>query len=265
MLRKTVFWGFAAFVVLTSWASALYGQWDMPHTHQPSARPVVMESDLPTPRDVKPDPYADAFGMTERVSGGANYSTGSLWGESCRFNNPFGDLPAPDFEIGDVIVVKVNENFRSREEIRLQNETESEVTFNVASFWNKALDPKIFGTEGGATDYPNTGITGTDDYDAESRGRRQSQLTIDIPCTVTKFTTEGGLLIEGRQARVIGRDKKVRVFSGVVRPEDVDPVSRTVASTRVADSQLKWEGKGPGENTANPGLIHRILDYIPLF
>jgi flagellar basal body L-ring protein FlgH len=51
----------------------------------------------------------------------------------------------------------------------------------------------------------------------------------------------------------------------MVDPEDVDPVERTVPSTRVAESQIRWEGKGPGQDTLKPGLVNRILDYIPLF
>ncbi len=209
----------------------------------------------------KYSPYHTAFHQVLSP----NYNEGSLWCENSRFNNPFDDLPAPDFKVGDIIVVKIKENFRSQEDIRYENTTESEVDFTVAGFWNKSLDKKLFGKDGGAIDYPNTGIQGTDDYQGETRGNRRSQLTLDIACTVKKILPDGRLLIEGRQARIIGRDRKNRVLSGTINPEDVDPVSHSIPSTMVADSQLRWEGLGPGENVANPGLIHRILDYIPLF
>jgi flagellar basal body L-ring protein FlgH len=212
-------------------------------------------------------PYIEAFGMRARTSVGPDYSEGSLWGEQSRFNTPFEELPAPEFDIGDVIVVQFKENFRSQEDIRYQNDVESDVSFSLTNLWSQDLDKDIFGKIPGGTsiDYPKGNFKGEDNYDAETRGQRRSQLTIDIPCTVTKILPDGRLLIEGRQSRIIGRDKKNRVLSGVVDPEDVDPVLRSVPSTRVADSQMRWEGKGPGENVTNPGLVHKILDYLPLF
>jgi flagellar basal body L-ring protein FlgH len=206
-------------------------------------------------------PYHTAFHQVQNP----NYDEGSLWGENSRFNNPFDDLPAPDFKVGDIIVVKIKENFRSQEDIRYENTTESEVDFTVSGLWNNKIDKKVFGKNGDSIDYPNTGIQGTDDYQGETRGNRRSQLTLDIACTVKKILSDGRLLIEGRQARIIGRDRKNRVLSGTVNPEDVDPDTRSISSTMVADSQLRWEGQGPGENVSNPGFIHRILDYIPLF
>jgi flagellar basal body L-ring protein FlgH len=194
-----------------------------------------------------------------------NYEEGSLWGEGSRFNTPFDEIPAPEFQIGDIVVVQVKENFRSQEDIRYENNTESEIKFDVAGVWKNSTDKSLFGKLGSAIDYPQTDIEGTDDYQGETRGNRRSQLILEIPCTVTKILPDGRLMIEGRQARIIGRDKKNRILSGTIRPEDVDPVTRTIASTRIADSQLRWEGKGPGENVTNPGFIHRILDYIPIF
>lgn len=199
------------------------------------------------------------------TKGHPNYDEGSLWGESSRFNNPFSDLPAPEFEVGDIIVVQIKENFRSQEDIRYENTTESDVQLDVAGLWNNKVDKNLFGKINGLPDYPQADIQGTDDYKGETRGNRRSQLTLDIACRVTKVLPDGRLMIEGRQARIIGRDRKNRILSGIVDPEDVNPLTHTIPSTRVADSQLKWEGKGPGENVTNPGWIHRILDYIPIF
>lgn len=199
------------------------------------------------------------------TTGHPNYDEGSLWGESSRFNLPFSEIPAPIFKVGDIIVVRIKENFRSQEDICYENTTESDVALDVAGFWNNKVDKNLFGTVGGVPDFPQTDIQGTDDYKGETRGNRRSQLTLDIACRVTKVLPDGRLMIEGRQARIIGRDRKNRILSGIVDPEDVDPITRTIPSTHVADSQLKWEGKGPGENVTNPGWIHRILDYIPIF
>ncbi len=206
-------------------------------------------------------PYHRAFNKIQSP----NYDEGSLWGENSRFNTPFDDLPAPEFEVGDIIVVQIKENFRSQEDIKFNNTVESEVSLDVAGLLTEKLDKKLFGSTNGDTDYPKTSVEGTDDYQGKTTGNRRSQLTLDIACTVKKVLPDGRLLIEGRQSRIIGRDHKNRILSGTVDPDDVDPEKHTIDSTMVADSQLRWEGQGPGENIANPGWIHRILDYIPIF
>lgn len=218
-------------------------------------------SDIPGNSPSASSPYDTAYYGVESP----NYQEGSLWGENSRFNSPFDDLPAPDFQIGDIIVVQIKENFRSQEDIKYDNKAESEVSLDVAGLLTEQLDKKLFGSTNGSTDYPKTSIEGTDDYQGKATGNRRSQLTLDIACTVKKILPDGRLLIEGRQSRIIGRDRKNRILSGTVNPDDVDPDAHTISSTMVADSQLRWEGTGPGENVSNPGWIHRILDYIPIF
>jgi flagellar L-ring protein precursor FlgH len=211
------------------------------------------------------DAYAQSFGRLDKAVGRPHYEEGSLWSETSWFNSPHEFKPIADFDIGDIIVVEVKENFRTRDDIRMENEVESDLTFNVAGLWNNSLDRSLFGTNNGDIDYPNTNIAGDDEYQGESRFRQRSELTIEIPCTVRKILPDGRLLIEGRASRIIARERKHFLLSGMVDPEDVDPVERTVPSTRVAESQIRWEGKGPGQDTLKPGLVNRILDYIPLF
>jgi flagellar basal body L-ring protein FlgH len=211
------------------------------------------------------EPYRRAFGNFQRVAELPHYEEGSLWSETSDFNSPFDFERKTDFDLGDIIVVEFRENFQSRDDLRLENQTESEVTFNVSGLWNKELDRQIFGRIDGEIDYPNVGIEGNDDFQGESRGQQRSILTHTVACVVRKILPDGRLLIEGRDSRIIGRDRKIFLMSGVVDPDDVDPETSTVSSARVADSQFRWEGNGPGQNTMNPGIIHRILDYIPLF
>jgi len=211
------------------------------------------------------DAYNRAFGRNLTELSPPHYVEGSLWSDASPFNSPFDFERTTDFEVGDTIIVEIKENFTSRDDLKLENETESELTFDLKNLWSVGLDRQIFGETGGAIDYPKTSISGVDDYSGESKGKQTSQLTHTIACTVRKILPDGNLLIEGRDSRIIGRDKKIFLMSGIVQPEDVDPEERTVSSSRVADSQFRWEGNGPGQNVMKPGIVNRILDFIPLF
>jgi len=209
--------------------------------------------------------YNWAFGKNQASLSPPNYEDGSLWSESSSFNSPFDFKPLTDYEIGDIITVEVKENFETREDLRANNQVDSELTFDMARLWSMDLERRLLGTFNGKTDFPQIDIKGTDNYDASSQGRQRSKLLIEIPCVVKKILSDGRLLIEGRNSRIIGRDRKNYLLSGTVRPEDIDPDKRTIPSTRVADSQIRWEGKGPNQDTLKPGLVNRIFDYIPLF
>lgn len=211
------------------------------------------------------DAYAEAFGFSHEDLNGPNYAEGSLWSESSRFNTPFAPLPPPVFEIGDIIVVEISENVTSQEDISVEHETDGSLTFGITKLWQTKVDRYLFGSDGGSIDYPGTSMSGTDNYEGEATGQRTSRLRLEIACTVKRILPDGRLLIEGRASRVIGRDKKLRVLTGLVRPEDVDADTRTVDSTRVAESQMRLEGQGPGENVAKPGLVNTLLDWIPIF
>jgi len=209
--------------------------------------------------------YDVAFGKGEFELAPPHYEEGSLWSDASPFNSPFEFKRQTDFEVGDTILVEIKENFQSRDDLRYQNKTESEVNFDLSNLWSVELDRQVFGRIDGAIDYPKTKITGQDDYEGESRGQQRSVLTMKIACTVKKVLPDGRLLVEGRDSRIIGRDKKIFLMSGIVDPDDVDPETRMVSSDRVADSQFRWEGNGPGQNVMKPGIIHRFLDFIPLF
>ena len=169
------------------------------------------------------DAYHRAFCRNQSDLSPPHYEEGSLWSDASPFNSPFDFERATDFEVGDTIIVEIKENFTSRDDLKLENETESEVSFDLKNLWSVELDRQVFGRIGGAIDYPKTSIEGVDDYSGESKGKQTSQLTHTIACTVKKILPDGRLLIEGRDSRIIGRDKKIFLMSGIVQAEDVDP------------------------------------------
>jgi flagellar basal body L-ring protein FlgH len=255
-------------VLMAVWSSGHALAWEKSGTAGESEVARVDLRTSPSANDMSSipmDAYHRAFGRDRSDLSPPHYEAGSLWSDASPFNSPFDFKRTTDFEVGDTIVVEIQEKFTSRDDLKLENETESELNFNLKNLWSVELDRQVFGRMGGAIDYPKTSIQGVDDYSGESKGKQTSQLTHTIACSVKKILPDGRLLIEGRDSRIIGRDKKIFLMSGIVQPEDVDPETRTVSSSRVADSQFRWEGNGPGQNVMKPGLVNRFLDFIPLF
>lgn len=182
--------------------------------------------------------------------------SGSLWSEASLFNSPFDFEPVNSFEVGDHIVIFVRDNFRSRENTRYKNETDSTVDVGFGRFlWHDFTgDPFL-----------DVDFEAEEEYEGKSRGDMTSVLTVEIQTEVKKVLPDGRLMIEGRTSRIIGRDIKQVLITGILRPEDVNYATMSAEGSRVLDMQVKWEGNGPGPNVLKPGFIHRFLDYFPLF
>jgi len=203
------------------------------------------------------DPFNPNLGPPKTTQTQADLGSGSLWSDRSLFNSPFDFEPVSEFNVGDHIVVRVQDNFRSREDTRYENETESTVNLEFAQFLFKEFLP---------TDRDlDIDVEGEDEYEGTHRGDIRSTLSLEVPTEVKTPLHDGRLLIEGRTSRIIGRDIKQVLITGIVQPEDVDYDTKTVDGSRVFDMQVKWEGNGPGANVLKPGFIHRFLDYIPIF
>lgn len=182
--------------------------------------------------------------------------SGSLWSEGSLFNSPFDFEPVNSFEVGDHIVIFVRDNFRSRENTRYKNETDSTVDVGFGRFlWHDFADDPFLDVD----------FEAEEEYEGKSRGDMTSVLTVEIQTEVKKVLPDGRLMIEGRTSRIIGRDIKQVLITGILRPEDVNYATMSAEGSRVLDMQVKWEGNGPGPNVLKPGFIHRFLDYFPLF
>ncbi|MCA9416151.1 MAG: flagellar basal body L-ring protein FlgH [Candidatus Omnitrophica bacterium] len=206
------------------------------------------------------DPYRPAQAPPTVTQAQADLGSGSLWSDRSLVNSPFDFEPVNTYTVGDHIVVRVQDNFQSREDTRYKNEVKNGgVQLNVRRFfWHDF-------TEANNNPFLDFDMDANEKYDGSSRGNISSILTMDVPTEVKKVLPDGRLMLEGRTSRIIGRDIRQVLISGIVRPEDVDFDTRTVDSDRVLDMQVKWEGNGPGPNILKPGFLYRLFDYIPLF
>ena len=203
------------------------------------------------------DPYRSGKSSSTTTQAPLDPGSGSLWSEASLFNSPFDFEPVNNFSVGDHITVLVADNFRSRDDTRYKNETDSEIDLSIARYLFKEFTP---------TDRDfDIDVQAQEEYEGKSRGDIRSQLTVEIQTEVKKVLPDGRLMIEGRTSRIIGRDIKQVLITGILQPEDVDYDTKSVDGSKVLDMQVKWEGNGPGPNVMKPGFVHRFLAYFPIF
>jgi flagellar L-ring protein precursor FlgH len=81
---------------------------------------------------------------------------------------------------------------------------------------------------------------------------------------VTEVLPNGNLTIQGERTVTINREDSKMQVVGTIRARDVEP-NNTIASTKVANAQIKLTGKGALWNNQRRGLVSRFLDWFSPF
>lgn len=112
---------------------------------------------------------------------------------------------------------------------------------------------------GGINESANLNFGGS--YDGKGAVVRTEQFVTQMTAQVSALATNGDLLIEGTQKmRVNGENTTIGV-RGRIRPRDIS-ADNVVLSSRIADAQINYDGKGFVSRSAKPGLINRIFSFL---
>ncbi|KPF52083.1 hypothetical protein IP65_18005 [Novosphingobium sp. AAP1] len=93
--------------------------------------------------------------------------------------------------------------------------------------------------------------------------RRTERFVTQMSATITSVLPNGDLRIEGAQHMLINGESTTVEVRGRIRPTDIDSDNR-VASNRIADAQINYNGKGFVSRSGKPGPIQRIFSFLGL-
>ncbi|MEP9403171.1 flagellar basal body L-ring protein FlgH [Sphingomonas sp. VNH70] len=100
-------------------------------------------------------------------------------------------------------------------------------------------------------------------YAGRGDARRSERLVTRLSVTVSDVLPNGDLIVTGRQRmHVNGERTEVRV-RGRVRPVDISG-DNAVLSTRIADAEIDYGGRGFVSRGAGPGLVNRLFALLGL-
>jgi flagellar L-ring protein FlgH len=93
--------------------------------------------------------------------------------------------------------------------------------------------------------------------------RRTERLVAQLTVTVEEVLPNGDFIVVGEQwLRVNGERTRIGV-RGRVRQADISS-ENSVVSSRIADAQIDYEGRGFVSRSARPGLLNRIFSFLGL-
>jgi flagellar L-ring protein precursor FlgH len=93
--------------------------------------------------------------------------------------------------------------------------------------------------------------------------RRSEKLVAQLSATIEEVLPNGDYRIVGRQQLHVNGENTTIGVRGRIRPSDIAS-DNSVLSSRIADAQIDYDGKGFVSRGAKPGLITRLFNLLGL-
>ena len=192
-----------------------------------------------------------------------------------RYSNPgslYSAAESPDLyadnrarRVGDIILVKVVENAKSKSKADTTADRETTNTLGVAAAFNRktmGLFPGAGGTLSGKVGVdPILSTKSTSGLSATGETKRENYVTATVGARVLNVLPGGVLQLQGAREIRVNEETQYMVVSGLVRAQDVAS-DNSVESTQLADSKVEYYGKGVLADKQKQGWLTRLLDNV---
>lgn len=198
--------------------------------------------------------YQSSVDLTTLTSDSAN---GSLFSRTHQGNFLFTDQRA--MRGGDILTINVVEDANAKRGARTELGRDAEVGLAITSFLglikllgDDIMDPEL--------------LRGAQKSDFLGRGEtsRTDHVRATVPAMVKQVLPNGNLFIEGHRVILVNDEEHHFYVSGVIRPVDILD-DNSVDSSRIADAEIEFTGRGVISEKQNPGWLQRALDVITPF
>jgi flagellar L-ring protein precursor FlgH len=105
---------------------------------------------------------------------------------------------------------------------------------------------------------------GSSSFDGKGQAAQSNTLSGEVSVTVAEVYPNGTMLVRGEKLIRLNRGDEFIRFSGLVRPTDVSADNR-VASTRVANADITYSGKGEIARASRQGWLQRFFSIVSPF
>lgn len=149
--------------------------------------------------------------------------------------------------VGDLVTVLIVENAQS-------NTTQQNAT-------NRSTD--LGGSVNAGGFNQSASLSSGNAFSGSGGIQRTESFATQMTASITGVLPNGDFLIAGSERLHINGETTEVEVQGRIRPADIDGDDQ-VASNRIADARINYNGKGFVSRSAAPGIIHRIFAILGL-
>jgi flagellar L-ring protein precursor FlgH len=192
---------------------------------------------------------AGEFGARSRPAGGSLYAEGTP--------GLFEDHAAS--RIGDILVIRIDE----RDVASHQADTQ----LNKSDATSYGLPAAVGLLAAVKAKYPDLdpakllASTSEQKFTGNGAVKREGNVTATLPVRVVQILPSGDLFIEGTKVVMVGAEEHHIYLSGIVRRVDIAE-DDSVPSSRIADAEIEYTGRGDISDTQRRGWFARTLGKL---
>ena len=113
-------------------------------------------------------------------------------------------------------------------------------------------------------DRTDASLSGARNFGGKGSADQSNSLSGEVSVTVAEVYANGTMLVQGQKRVTLNRGDEFVRIKGIVRVADVDANNR-VPSTRVADAQISYTGKGDVARAGRQGWLGRFFGVVSPF
>ncbi|QNK02590.1 flagellar basal body L-ring protein FlgH [Dyella telluris] len=152
--------------------------------------------------------------------------------------------------VGDILTITLVESTQASKKASTSTSKKDQSTISSPTILGHAL--KV----GGKT--ADSSLNADRAFDGAGDSSQSNQLTGSITVTVAQRLSNGNLLVRGEKMVTINQGQEQIRIAGIVRPQDILQ-DNSVPSTRVADAQIGYTGKGALADANTQGWLSRFF------
>lgn len=162
--------------------------------------------------------------------------------------------------VGDVVVIQIDETDAATHDSTTKMGKKSAMSLGLSGGLIDALQKAIPAVQ-------LAKVLGTDSdssFDGTGTVKRGGRVSAMLPVRVRKVLPNQDLYVEGTKVVMVGHEEHHLYISGVVRQVDIR-ADGSVSSTRVADAEIEYTGRGDVTDYQRPGWLTRMLNKVSPF
>lgn len=155
--------------------------------------------------------------------------------------------------VGDVVVIRIDESDAASQDDSTKLDRSSEHSYGLSGAIERlSPDLDLNNLFGAKADYAFAG---------SGRVHKKQSVNATLPVRVRRVLPNGDLYIEGTKVVLIGEEERHLYVSGIARLVDVR-ADGTISSSRIADAEIEYTGKGVSTDQQRQGWFSRFVSYI---
>ncbi len=164
--------------------------------------------------------------------------------------------------VGDVLVITINENANASGTATTDLSRNSSADVGMTNLLG--IMPALTKAYPGLNPAELAQFASKTAFAGKGDTARNGQLTGNVAVRVVKEMPNGDLYLEGTKVVLINNEEYHLYVSGLVRPTDIAQ-DNSIVSTRIADAQIEFTGRGDIADQQKRGWFAKALDAVNPF